>query len=157
MLKGLYEAMWRRYRRIVQALLSPRAPVSCRGLKFSLPADNWITRYRWKTYNTKEVETLDWVDNIVRDGDIIFDIGANIGQYSLYSALRHPHVRVVAFEPEYANAYLLRDNVIHNRLEKRIEIFSIALSNHCGLTYLHLQDLTPGAALLTESKEELQV
>ena len=157
MRKTLYDFMWRLRWRIVQAMLSPRRDVLCRGLKFSLPCDNWITRYRWQSYNTKEVETLDWIDRLLRNGDTVFDIGANIGQYSIYGALRHPEVRVVAFEPEYANAHLLRDNVIQNRLEKRIEIYSLALSNHCGLSQLHLQDLTPGAALLTESRDEIPV
>jgi FkbM family methyltransferase len=156
MLKTLYEVMWRTRWRLVEAALSPRRNVVCRGLQFSLPADNWITHYRWQSYNTKEVETLDWIDTEFRRGDTVFDIGANIGQYSIYAALRHPGIRIVAFEPEYSNAHLLRDNVTRNALENQIEIYSIALSNHCGLSRLHLQDLTPGAALLTESKHPLQ-
>jgi FkbM family methyltransferase len=157
MLKALYEALWQTRWRIVQAALSPRRNVQCRGLQFSLPADNWITHYRWQSYNTKEVETLDWIDRSFRSDDTIFDIGANIGLYSLYAALRHPGIRIVAFEPEYSNAHLLRDNVTRNALENQIGIYSIALSNHCGVSQLHLQDLTPGAALLTESKDTLQV
>jgi FkbM family methyltransferase len=157
MLRNLYEALWRTRWRIVEAAFSPRRNVQCRGLRFSLPADNWITHYRWKSYNTKEVETLDWIDRSLKAEDTFFDIGSNIGQYSLYAALRHPGIRVIAFEPEYSNAHLLRDNVIRNGLEKQIQIYSLGLSNHCGLTQLHLQDLTPGAALLTESKNVLQV
>jgi FkbM family methyltransferase len=157
MLKAMYETLWRTRWRVVRAALSPRRNVRCRGLRFSVPADNWITHYRWQSYNTKEVETLDWIDRSFRKEDTMFDIGANIGQYSLYAALRHPGIRVIAFEPEYSNVHLLRDNVVQNKLEKQIQIYSVALSNHCGLTQLHLQDLTPGAALLTESKDTLQV
>jgi FkbM family methyltransferase len=157
MLKAMYETLWRTRWRVVRAALSPRRNVRCRGLQFSVPADNWITHYRWQSYNTKEVETLDWIDRSFRKEDTMFDIGANIGQYSLYAALRHPGIRVIAFEPEYSNVHLLRDNVVQNKLEKQIQIYSVALSNHCGLTQLHLQDLTPGAALLTESKDTLQV
>jgi FkbM family methyltransferase len=155
-LKTVYEALWRTRWRIVEAALSPRREVVCRGVRFSLPADNWITHYRWQSYNTKEVETLDWIDRSFRNGDTLFDIGANIGQYSIYTALRHPGVHVVAFEPEYSNAHLLRDNITRNGLDDRIDIYSLALSNHCGLSRLHLQDLTPGAALLTESRDTLQ-
>ena len=157
MLKALYAALWRARWRLVEAALSPRRNVQCRGLRFSLPADNWITHYRWQSYNTKEVETLDWIDRSFQKNDTLFDIGANIGQYSIYAALRHPGIRILAFEPEYSNAHLLRDNVTSNGLEHQIEIYSIALSNHCGLSRLHLQDLTPGAALLTESKGTLQM
>lgn len=111
--------------------------------------------YRWQSYNAKEPETLDWLGTMVEDGGVFFDVGANIGLYSLYAALRHPGLAVVAFEPEYANLHLLRDNVILNGLGNRIEVYSIALGDRSGLSRLHIQDLTPGAALHTESAARL--
>lgn len=137
-------------------LIAPRQNVYSRGLKFTLQCDNWITHYRWQTYNTKEPETLDWIDTRMRDGDTFFDIGANIGVYSIYAALRHNRgARVVAFEPEYANLHLLRDNIIKNGLQDRVDVYSIALSDCSGISHLHIQDLTPGSALHTEAKETL--
>jgi FkbM family methyltransferase len=156
MLKAGYAFILRLRWRILQAILSPRRYVVCRGLRFSLQCDNWITHYRWRSYNTKEVETLDWIDTLVHDGDTVFDIGGNIGVFSVYIALRHPGTSVIAFEPEYANAHLFRDNIQKNDLATRVRIYAVALSNHCGLSQLHLQDLTPGAALLTESRQELR-
>ena len=130
--------------------LVPRRTVRTRGLRFTLPCDNWVTRYRWQTYNTKEPETLDWIDRAVRAGDTFFDVGANIGVYALYAALRHPQARVVAIEPEYANLHLLRDNLVANGLQERVWVYALALSNGIGVSYLHLQDWSPGAALHTE-------
>lgn len=141
--------------RAVRAV-APRRTVQSRGLRFTLQCENWITHYRWESYNGKEPETLDWIDNWLRDSDIFFDIGANIGVYTIYAALRHPHIKVIAFEPEYSNLHLLRDNIIENSLEGRVEIYSIALSNSSGLSHLHIQDLTPGTALHTESRDTLQ-
>lgn len=128
-----------------------------RGLQFTLPCDNWITQFRWQTYNSKEPETLDWIDQCIQDGDTFFDIGANIGLYSIYAALRHPTLRVIAFEPEYANLHLLKDNILANHLEARIEVYSLAFSSHSGLSRLYIQDATPGAALHTESREKLNL
>ena len=91
----------------------------------------------------------------MRDGDVLFDIGANIGVYSLYAALRHPRSKVIAFEPEYANLHLLKENVVENGLKDRIKVYSLALSHRSGVSQLHLQDLTPGSALHTVSKEIL--
>jgi FkbM family methyltransferase len=51
--------------------------------------------------------------------------------------------------------HLLRDNIIANGLSDYIKPFSVALSNHCGLSRLYVQDLTPGAALHTESKDPI--
>lgn len=147
----LRRARWR----LLQAMAPPRRTVESRGLRFTLPADNWMTHYRWQTYNTKEPETLDWIDQRLQNGEVLFDIGANIGLYSIYAALRHPAARVVALEPEYSNLHLLRDNIIANQLQERITVYSIALSSHSGISQLHLQDLTPGSAMHTESPEAL--
>ena len=147
---GLLQLRWNLARAI-----APRRAVHSRGLRFSVQCDNWITYYRWLTYNSKEPETLDWIDRSVRDGDVFFDIGANIGLYSVYAARRHPRLRVVAFEPEYSNLHLLRDNVVENEMKERVAVYSLALSNRAGIGRLHVQDLTPGAALHTESNEPM--
>ena len=90
--------------------------VNSRGLSFKLVSDNWITKYRLRTFNEKEPEMLDWVDGNLRDEDILFDVGANIGIYSIYAALRKPKATVYAFEPEYSNLNQLKQNIINNSL-----------------------------------------
>ncbi len=134
---------------------APRRKVFARGLTFTLQSDNPVTYYRWRTYNVKEPETLDWIDRWVQAEDLFFDIGANIGSYSIYAALRHPRAQVIAFEPEYSNLFLLRQNLLHNALQDRVEVYSVALGNRVGLSRLHIQDWTPGAALHTESPTSL--
>lgn len=147
---------WRLRSWVVRAIV-PRRTVDSRGLRFTLQCDNWITYYRWQSYNTKEPETLDWVDQWVRAGDTVFDIGSNIGVYAIYTALRHQPVRVIAFEPEYANLHMLRDNVVLNGLQDMIDIYSIALSRDSGPNHLYIQDFTPGAALHSVSNDKLNV
>ena len=136
--------------------LTPRRVVRSRGLRFTLRCGNWVTQYRWQSYNEKEPETLDWMDRRLRDGDVLFDVGANVGVYALYAARRHPRLRVVAFEPECGNLHLLRDNLMDNQLHHRVEVYGIALSDRSGVSRLHLQDLLPGSALHTESVEPIE-
>jgi FkbM family methyltransferase len=145
------------YWRIAERLSRHRRKVRSRGLTFSLQCNNPITYYRWDSYNTKEPETLDWIDRNVKNGDVVFDIGANIGLYTVYTLFRHPQARVVAFEPEYANLHLLRDNIVENGLQDRATLYPLALSDRSGPSMLHIQDLTPGAALSTEAAESLTV
>lgn len=140
-------------RRHVAAKLLPRGTAHVRGLSFTLQLDNWIAYYRFESYAEKEPDTLDWLDTRLADGDVFFDVGSNIGLYTLYAAKRHPLLRTFAFEPEYSNLHLLRDNIILNGVEARIETYSVALGDRTGLSYLHIQDLTPGAALHTESSK----
>ncbi len=149
---------WERLRwRVWPGMSGRRRVVRARGLRFTLQCDNWITHYRWRTYNSKEPDTLDWIDGAMQGGGILFDVGANIGVYSIYAALRHRGMRVIAFEPEYANLHLLRDNLLENGLQGRVDVYAIALSNATGLSWLHVQDLTPGAALHTESPQALRL
>lgn len=136
--------------------LTPRRRVDSRGLSFTLQCDNWVTHERWASFSSREPETLEWIDTAVRDGDLLFDIGANIGVYSIYAALRHRGVRVIALEPEYANLHFLRDNILINGLKDRIQVYSIGLSNHSDLSYLHIQDVVPGSSLHTESRQLLE-
>ncbi len=141
-------------------LLRSQNSVYSRGLKFKLVTNNWITKYRARTFNDKEPETLDWLDQNLRDGDIFFDVGANIGIYSIYAALRSPKTTVYAFEAEYSNLHELKQNILLNSLAKRIYPYSMALYDNTGISQLHIQDTTPGAALhsvLTQDCEKTQM
>ncbi len=147
---------WPRLRSRLLGALTPRRSVHSRGLKFTLSRDNWITHYRWRYFNEREPKTLDWIDDHVKDEGVLFDVGANVGVFSIYAALRYPNLKVIAFEPEYSNLHLLKDNIIANELQDRVFIYSIALSDSSGISYLNIQDLTPGAALHTVSDKKIR-
>ncbi len=147
---------WPRVRSRVVHGLTPRKTVYSRGLQFTLSCDNWITEYRWRAFNEKEPATLDWIDQDVQDRGVLLDIGANVGVYSIYAALRHPNLSVIAFEPEYSNLHLLKENILENSLEERISIFSVALGSKDCVSHLHIQDITPGSALHTVSQQSIE-
>ena len=130
--------------------------VNSRGVSFKLVSDNWITKYRTRTFNSKEPEMLDWIDENVRGDDVLFDVGANIGIYSIYAALRNPKTTIYAFEPEYSNLHQLKQNIINNGLQSSIMPFSIGLGDNTGISSLHIQDITPGSALHTLSTQSLK-
>jgi FkbM family methyltransferase len=129
--------------------------IQSRGLSFNLISDNWITKYRARSFNDKEPEMLDWLDENLHEGDVFFDVGANVGIYSIYAALRNPQTTVYAFEPEYSNLNQLKQNILNNNLMDNVIPFSIALGDHTGISYLRIQDTTPGAALHTESRKTI--
>lgn len=60
------------------------------------------------------------------------DIGANTGYYSLLAAKANPSIIVHAFEPAAGPFHFLRENVRINRLEERVFIHQVALSNRKG-------------------------
>ena len=81
---------------------------------FSVP--NKLNNYRVDTFSTKEPETLDWIDKIT-ENSIIWDIGANVGLYSIYAA-KSKNCKVYAFEPSVFNLELLARNIYINNLPK---------------------------------------
>ena len=59
----------------------------------------------------KEPWTVAWLDDSVRPGDVVYDIGANVGVFSLIAAANlDGQGSVVAFEPGYANFSRLCEN-----------------------------------------------
>ena len=48
----------------------------------------------------KEPETAAWIDNHVQDGDVFWDVGANVGTYGLMAASRG--AKVLMIEPDAA-------------------------------------------------------
>ena len=97
-------------------------------IKFFVP--NQVTNWRVDTYFSKEPETLEWIDSFEKKENLIFwDIGANIGLYSIYNSLKHPKSTTIAFEPSSSNLRVLTRNISINNLEKNIKVVSIPLTN----------------------------
>lgn len=97
-------------------------------IKFFIP--NHVTKWRVDTFFKKEPETLEWIDKFKVDKDSIFwDIGSNIGLYSIYAAKTHKKIKVYSFEPSFLNLNVLGRNIYINKLEKKINIFQLPLSN----------------------------
>ena len=97
-------------------------------IKFFVP--NQITNWRVDTYFSKEPETLEWIDSFEKKENLIFwDIGANIGLYSIYNSLKNPKSTTIAFEPSSSNLRVLTRNISINNLEKNIKVVPIPLTN----------------------------
>ncbi len=122
-------------------------PIFCvthRNIKYFLSCPNNLTRWRAETYFTKEPETIEWIDTFQR-GDVLFDIGANIGLYSIYAAKKN--VKVIAFEPESQNYALINKNVYLNNCEDQVMVINIALSDTDCLDYLNIPSFQAGSAI----------
>ena len=97
--------------------------------KINFFTPNVIIQWRVKTFFTKEPETLEWIDDFNDSKKIVFwDIGANIGLYSIYAALKHPNIKIISFEPSTSNLRVLSRNISINKLEEKITINQIPLS-----------------------------
>ena len=93
--------------------------------KFFTP--NNICQMRANTFSTKEPEILEWLDDYGKEG-IFFDIGANIGLYSIYFSQINRGISY-AFEPSVFNLAQLAKNISINKLTNKINIVTNPLSN----------------------------
>jgi FkbM family methyltransferase len=74
----------------------------------------------------------------ISDGDVVFDIGANTGLYSLLAGSVGRHVEVYAFEPFPMVADLLAENLRHFSHPDRIHIIREAIDEECGQSTLYI-------------------
>lgn len=107
--------------------------LSC-GAKFFLPDIfvDCIQRAIALTDGFYEVDHLARLESYLSEKSVILDIGANIGNHSLYWGLGHPGRRVVAFEPVQRTFGILKRNIEINGLEGTIQAFNIGLARHEG-------------------------
>ena len=106
---------------------------------------NPLTRWRADTFSEKEPETLSWIDGMTRKS-IFWDVGANMGLYSIYAAKRR-NLRVFSFEPSIFNLELLGRNISLNALSQKITIVPVALSDQTKPNLMKHSQTTWGGAL----------
>jgi len=63
-----------------------------------------------KTYNKNGI--------LLKDGDVIFDVGANIGMFTMHQASLHNSLKIYAFEPVNQTFKALEQNV--RKIKKKI-------------------------------------
>lgn len=104
------------------------------GLYFVYPnkRKNWVILDILTTGNFEPLETKLFLNN-VHEGDIVFDIGANIGWYSLNVAKEKKDVSVFSFEPDIEVFQLLEKNVNYNKLNDKIKLNNLAVGEKEGI------------------------
>lgn len=125
--------------------------VNHNGISLSLATPNSLCTWRAQTFSTKEPETLEWIDSM-HEGSIIWDVGANVGLYSLYAA-KKKNSQVWAFEPSVFNLELLARNIFKNSLTKNICVIPLPLSAEVGSSMMRMTTTEWGGALSTFHKE----
>jgi len=95
----------------------------------------------------KEPETVEWIEDNFKKGDVFFDIGANVGVYSLVTAkFLRGKVKIYAFEPGFSNYRKLCENVRLNDCQDCIVPIPLAVSDVTGLSTFNYSSLIVGNA-----------
>lgn len=88
------------------------------------------------------------LQRLVLPGEVVYDVGANIGLY-LRFLFTHCHAgKVYAFEPMTENRALLLKNIELGKVTDKATVFPVALSDSEGNEKLQIDDLMSGSAAL---------
>lgn len=136
------------------ALRRKKAKITVLGYNLKFRVGSNFEYYRVRTFNA-EPGVLRYLKNFLTAGDIFYDIGANIGTYSvLASKLVGEKGRVYAFEPEVKCFYHLCDNKALNNSDNLIPL-CLAISNRNYLSHFKIdtQEVGRGAHCISETGE----
>ena len=116
--------------------LDPRKSVKVDDKKLVYSTPNRRTYWRVDTLFTKEPDTIAWLNEMGPE-DILVDIGANVGMYSVYASVVSG-AKVYAFEPEALNFAQLTKNIAMNHIQSHVTAFPLALSDKAEIGFLYL-------------------
>lgn len=95
----------------------------------------------------KEPDTINWIENYMKKDQVFYDIGANIGVYSLVAATHlNGQIKIYAFEPVSSSFTQLCRNIKLNSLQRSITPLNIALSSRDHVYEFKINDFTAGSA-----------
>jgi FkbM family methyltransferase len=95
----------------------------------------------------KELGTIQWIERFMKEGDVMFDVGSNVGAYALVaSKFTRGKAKIYAFEPSFSTFANLSRNVFLNGCSGSVMPLNIALSDKtCFDDFIYLE-LTAGSS-----------
>ena len=127
-----------------------KVTTSCDGFKILFLAGSfkeYVLRAR-ESYHREEV-TMYWLREVIAESDVVYDIGANVGAYSLYAGRKVAlgKGRVYAFEPGFPNFSPLCRNIEINGLNETVIPYAVAVGSNNQEGKFYLRSTIRGDAL----------
>lgn len=125
-------------------------------LKFIIPAYD-ITLAPSMLNGDYEKFELEIARTLIHPDMVIYDVGANIGIYSIFMASLAPNGTTYAFEPIPDNINYLKRNITLNKM-KNIRFIQSAIGNQPGKLTIYLQKGSIGThSAVVQSKDSIEV
>jgi FkbM family methyltransferase len=129
---------------LTQTLLERTAAVDTPRGRLSLMALGRTSAGRAATLLTKQPATIAWIDRFQPDS-VFWDVGANVGVYTLYAAQRGD-TQVVAFEPAAVNYFMLAANCEVNQFGDRVRCLLAGLGRERAIADLAVSQFAAAAS-----------
>lgn len=106
---------------------------------------------------TAEPDMQRFFASTIKPGDVVLDLGANVGFFTLVAAaLTGPNGRVVSYEPMQATNEALRHNVALNGLAHRVEVVQAAVSASDGVALMDANESDQDASLVISTSGDMR-
>jgi FkbM family methyltransferase len=119
-------------------VLRRRLPSPFRAARIYVSSEGGL-RYLRPSMSSVDPDLLRLVAEVVRPGDVVWDIGANIGLFSFAAAVAAgPAGRVLALEPDAQLVGLLRKSAIANHRIAPVEVLPVAVADEIDVARFHI-------------------
>jgi FkbM family methyltransferase len=124
-----------------------RAPVPGTEVTVSFVVHSWFEYHnRAQGSYVGEPDMVEWLKTSLKPGDVLWDIGANVGAYSILAAKLCPGASVFSFEPFIPNFAHLWENIVLNEVSTQVTPVCAGLSDKTAPTALSIKDPRAGSA-----------
>jgi FkbM family methyltransferase len=143
-------AIWKRLP--VEVVFPVKLPDGRSFFYSATPNDVIARALYWRGLKDWESETIPVFYKMAQSAQIVLDIGANTGFYTLLACTANPNARVIAFEPVPRVYEKLMEHIRINHFDGRCEAHRMAVSNFVGTAQMHVPfgDLPTSASLNTD-------
>lgn len=100
--------------------------------------------FKWREYKIAE-------EVILKSQDLIVDVGAHRGFFTIYCRSFNKNVPVLAIEPENKNIQAFKKNLLENKIDK-VKIIEGALAFTNGKRWLHISEDSHNHVLLSRDE-----
>ena len=142
----------------------PNVPVKIfeeEGVRYQIVLPDAAEDYiQHKLLETGKPYGLDILQNMrqrIREGDLVLDVGANVGNHALYLA-SVARARVIAFEPNAHLCSAMHDSIVRNGLEDLVSVQTLGLGR--AKSFAHFEKSIPenlGAQALELGDGDIEV
>ena len=136
-------------------MLDPKFKVKFENKEFTFRTGHGRLFWRAKTVLTEEPLMISWIKSMTPN-DVVLDIGANVGTYSVLIADKVK--TVYACELDSLNVAILKENLYLNNLLDKVKIIPLACGGKTGIVDVKFRSLSYGDALqLMTGGDETQI
>lgn len=124
-----------------------QTPVPGTGVTVTFSVHSWFEyHHRARDSYTGEPDMVEWLKTALKPGDVLWDIGANVGAYSILAAKLCPGASVISFEPFIPNFAHLWENITLNGVTAQVFPICAGLTDKTAPTALAVKDPRAGSA-----------